>query len=103
MNGTTPELDYFRPIARNFKLLGDPMRLLILHSLKNGEMTVNEIVSLTGSSQPNISKHMAILHSAGLVNRRKSGTSVFFSIAAPFIFSLCDTVCSEAIDHTITR
>jgi DNA-binding transcriptional ArsR family regulator len=97
MTQEQPDLTKLTEIARNFRLLGDPMRLLILHTLKKGELTVNEVVAITGSSQPNISKHLAILNRAGLVRRRKEGTSVFFSIAAQFIFKLCDTVCAEAL------
>ena len=43
-------------VALRFKLLSDPMRLKILHSLQDGEKTVTQLVGLTGSSQPNISK-----------------------------------------------
>ncbi len=80
-------------IAQRFKLLGDPMRLQILHALREGELSVNELVQKIGASQPNISKHLAVLKSAGLVKRRKESNKAYFSIAAPFIFDLCDIVC----------
>ena len=80
--------------ALRFKLLSDPMRLKILHSLQEGEKTVTELVKMTGSSQPNISKHLNILKTTGMVKRRQESNQAFFSIAAPFIFDLCDIVCN---------
>ena len=80
-------------VAQKFKVLSDPIRLRILHELQNGEKTVNGLVTATGSSQPNISKHLALLRTAGLVHRRKQGNQAYFSIAAPYIFQLCDIVC----------
>ncbi len=81
-------------VALRFKLLSDPMRLKILHSLQDGEKTVTELVKMTGSSQPNISKHLNILRTTGMVKRRQESNQAFFSIAAPFIFDLCDIVCN---------
>ncbi len=81
-------------IARRFKLLSDPMRLKILHLLHHGEKSVTEIVEATGSTQPNISKHLAALRAGGMVRRRSESNLAYFSIAAPFIFDLCDIVCA---------
>ncbi|UZE95179.1 ArsR/SmtB family transcription factor [Alkalimarinus alittae] len=81
-------------IALRFKLLSDPMRLKILHSLQEGERSVNQLVALTGSSQPNISKHLNILRTSGMVKRRQESNQAFFSISAPFIFDLCEIVCN---------
>ncbi|MDX5300252.1 MAG: metalloregulator ArsR/SmtB family transcription factor [Gammaproteobacteria bacterium] len=82
-------------IAFRFRLLGDPMRLRILHALQEGERTVTELVEITGSSQPNISKHLSILRNAGIVRRRQEANLAWFTISAPFIFELCDIVCNS--------
>jgi DNA-binding transcriptional ArsR family regulator len=81
-------------VAGQFQVLSDPMRLKILHQLQQGEHTVSELVETTGGSQSNVSKHLSILRSAGLVSRRAEGNSAFFSIQAPFIFDVCDLVCN---------
>jgi len=57
-------------------------------------MTVNQIVDNLDGSQPNISKHLQILFDAGLVGRKRSGNSVFYRVADPFVFRLCKLVCS---------
>ncbi|KZZ42547.1 transcriptional regulator [Thalassolituus sp. HI0120] len=82
-------------IAQRFRLLADPMRLKILHQLQEGEKSVTELVKATGASQPNVSKHLSTLRSHGMVKRRQNGNMAFFSISAPFVFELCDTVCNS--------
>lgn len=82
-------------IAQRFRLLADPMRLKILHQLQEGEKSVTELVQATGASQPNVSKHLSTLRSHGMVKRRQEGNMAFFSIGAPFIFDVCNTVCNS--------
>ena len=85
--------DQLEVVSQRFRVLSDPMRLKILHNLRDGELTVGALVDRTGASQPNVSKHLSILRGAGLVNRRQEGNMAFFSIGAPFVFELCDIVC----------
>ncbi len=82
-------------VAGCFHALSDPTRLKILRALKNGRMTVHELVALFTWTQPNISKHLAVLVQAGLVKKSKEGFFVYYSIANTRIFSLCDTVCGH--------
>ncbi len=86
-------------VAQRFRLLSDPMRLRILHELQQGELSVGELVERTGASQPNISKHLSSLKNHQMVKRRQEGNMAYFSIAAPYIFSLCDTVCNSMRDE----
>lgn len=71
------------------------MRLRILHSLQPGEKTVTQIIEVTGASQANVSKHLAVLTRAEMVGRRKMGLNVFYSITDPVVFELCDLVCNK--------
>ncbi len=96
MNMTTEMLEL---VAQRFRLLADPMRLRILHELQDGECSVGELVIRTGASQPNVSKHLASLRSHSMVKRRQEGNMAYFSIAAPYIFALCDTVCNSMRDE----
>jgi len=80
-------------VARRFQVLGEPCRLRILQTLQGGAMTVNQIVGKLNGNQPNISKHLQILFDAGLVGRERSGNSVFYNIADPVVFRLCELVC----------
>lgn len=82
-------------VAGCFQALSDPTRLRILRSLKAGDRTVQELVAMFNCTQPNISRHLSILLSAGLVRRRKQGARVYYRIANPRIFPLCDRVCAH--------
>ena len=80
-------------IAQRFRVLGEPMRIKLLDRLREGEATVNELREALGASQQNVSKHLGVLHQAGIVRRTKQGTSVRYAIADESVFALCEQVC----------
>lgn len=80
-------------VAQRFKLLSEPTRLKLLMVLEPGEQNVTALVNRTGLTQANVSKHLALLMSAGMVDRRKEGVSTYYFIADPQIFDLCDLMC----------
>ena len=87
-------------VARRVAVLGEPMRLRLLHALVDGEMPGNALVAATGGTQANVSRHLQTLAEAGLVSRRKDGLQVYYAVADPSIFKLCDLVCSGLEKHT---
>jgi DNA-binding transcriptional ArsR family regulator len=80
-------------VAARFRAMGDATRLELLQLLMEDEKSVQELCSLTGMSQANISKHLSILADQGILNRRKQGLFVFYSVADTSIYQLCDLVC----------
>ncbi len=60
-----------------YRLLGDPFRLRLLALTREEELAVGELAELLGESQPNVSKHVAVLKRAGVVAVRKQATRVF--------------------------
>ncbi len=82
-------------VARRFRVLGEPMRIRILERLRGGEQTVQELTDAINASQQNVSKHLNILLDAGLVARRKEGTSALYAIANDSVFALCENVCGS--------
>jgi len=80
-------------IAARFRVLGEPMRIRLLDQLRDGEATVQELQEALGASQQNVSKHLGVLLSAGLVSRTKRGTSSVYAIADQGVFELCEQVC----------
>jgi DNA-binding transcriptional ArsR family regulator len=80
-------------IARRFRVLGEPMRIRILDRLRDGEATVNELTEALETSQQNVSKHLGVLHDAGIVSRRKDANHVRYSIADEGVLELCEQVC----------
>ncbi len=81
-------------IANRFKILSEPIRLQILHTLQDGEKSVGELALRVQSSQPNVSKHLKILQREGILGRRQSGNTAFYEIVDETIFALCETVCN---------
>jgi ArsR family transcriptional regulator len=82
-------------VAERFKLLSEPIRLQMLHALQEGQMSVNELTDAVKTSQPNVSKHLKMLHGAGVLKRIQEGNTVYYAIADESIFSLCETVCDS--------
>ena len=77
-------------IARQFRLLGEPMRLRILQAVCHAPRTVNDIVTATGSTQANVSKHLALLAAAGILKREKDGQCVYYGLRNRLVMQLCE-------------
>lgn len=84
-------------VAQRFRLLGDPTRLSILQCLEEQEMSVNDIVDALSASQPNISKHLQVLHAAGILGRRREANVIYYSVVDPAIPHLCKLVCDSTM------
>jgi DNA-binding transcriptional ArsR family regulator len=80
-------------VAQRFRVLGEPMRIMLLDQLRDGQATVGELQEALGASQQNVSKHLGVLLQAGMVSRAKAGTSSVFAIADDGVFELCELVC----------
>lgn len=82
-------------VARMFTLFSEPMRLALLQELKDGAQSVNALVAALGVSQAHVSRQLGILSDGGLLAREKRGAQVFYSIADPVVFVLCEQVCEK--------
>jgi DNA-binding transcriptional ArsR family regulator len=79
-------------VARRFHVLGETYRLRILQLLTRNDMTVGELVKKLDGNQPNVSKHLQILYQTGIVDRRREGTSIIYSLEDPSVSRLCELV-----------
>ncbi|NES98931.1 MAG: helix-turn-helix transcriptional regulator [Desertifilum sp. SIO1I2] len=84
-------------MADFFKVLSEVSRLHILCCLKSGAKNVTQIIEETGLGQANVSKHLKMLAQAGIVKRTQLGVSVYYEIANPYLFELCDLVCDSLL------
>jgi DNA-binding transcriptional ArsR family regulator len=80
-------------VAQRFRVLGEPMRIKLLDRLREGDATVGELQQALGASQQNVSRHLGILHDAGMVSRAKDGNHTRYTISDPDVFELCEQVC----------
>ena len=85
-------LQVFEQVAQYFGLLADPTRLRILSCLCTEERPVHEVVEKIGLTQANISRHLNILYRAGVVDRRREGSSVMYKVIDPNFVDICRTV-----------
>ena len=90
-------------IALRFRALGEVSRLSIIQTLQSGEMNVTDLVSKTNLSQPNVSRHLSVLVSAGLVGRRKDGLNVLYRIIDESLAEICAIVCKSVTNFSGLR
>lgn len=81
-------------VARVFKAMGDENRLTILSLLKEGESCACKLQEALGISQPTLSHHMRILLDAGLVDGRKEGKWIHYSLSESGRQRAKDLLCS---------
>jgi DNA-binding transcriptional ArsR family regulator len=83
-----PDLSLFK--AEFFKALGHPLRIRIVDELRDGEVGVNDLSARLDVEQSTLSQQLAVLRARNIVNARKDGLSVLYSIRDPEIFRLLD-------------
>lgn len=66
-------------MARYLRALAQPIRIQLLAQLRSGPQTVHELCDATATTQQNVSKHLGLLHDAGLVHRQQVGAQVVYS------------------------
>ena len=98
---SNPEFDLtiYQLQAEISKTLAHPLRLAILHNLKGGERTVNQLTQTIVARQSNISQHLALLRQRQIVKTRKNGTNIYYRVASPKISQACDMVREVLIEQ----
>jgi len=71
---------HYEARARIAKAMAHPSRLLIMDALAQQELCVCDLTELVGSDQSTVSKHLAVLRTAGIVELRKEGTMAFYRL-----------------------
>jgi DNA-binding transcriptional ArsR family regulator len=89
------ELSDLDRVASFFRAFSETTRLALLQELKAGERSVGELVESLHVTQANVSKQLRILHEAGLLSRKKKGTSVVYAICEPLVLDLCKLACDK--------
>lgn len=83
------------------KVLANEDRLLLLCQLTQGERNVGELEALTGIRQPTLSQQLGVLRDEGLVNTRRMGKFIFYSLASFEVVSVMQTLsglyCGQAL------
>jgi DNA-binding transcriptional ArsR family regulator len=87
--------------AEFFRALGHPARLRILELLRPGERTVSELQAELEIEASSVSQQLAVLRAKNIVDTRRAGTSVYYSVRDPQIFQLLDVAREIFNNHLI--
>jgi ArsR family transcriptional regulator len=93
--------NFYNLHAEMCKTISNPRRQAILDTIRKGEMTVSELIKKTGISQANLSQHLSILRSKGVVNTRRDGNNVYYSLSNLKIIKAYDLI-SEVLEDSAT-
>ena len=85
----------FEARARILKALAHPTRLFLVEELSRGEQCVADLTKLVGADVSTVSKHLAVLRNAGIVDDDKRGAMVFYRLRVPCALGFFD--CVESV------
>ncbi|HUV36279.1 MAG TPA: metalloregulator ArsR/SmtB family transcription factor [Patescibacteria group bacterium] len=85
-------------IARRLKAMADPSRLSLLHALCGGERNVTDLVTETGFSQANVSKHLRVLREEELVSTRRDRNMVYYRLTSELPREICGLI-GRSLEH----
>ena len=94
----------YRARAEIIRALAHPLRLEIVDLLAKGERCVEDIASAVGSERSNVSRHLMVLASADLLNSRKKGLNVYYSLKCSCVmnfFGCVERVLREQLDEKV--
>lgn len=94
-------LSRYKAQARVLKALAHPSRLLIVDELSRGERCVCELTELVGAEMPTVSRHLALLRAAGIVEDERRGTQVFYRLKASCVMDFFK--CVAAVEQAQQR
>lgn len=88
-------LAWYEARARIIKAMAHPSRLLILDELARGRYCVAELTAVVGSDVSTVSKHLAVLREAGIVEGKRSGAQIYYGLRVPCVLNFFG--CIEAV------
>lgn len=92
----TNKRNIFELQAEVCKTIANPKRLEIIHALKDGEKTVSELVEILGVPKANVSQHLAVMRTKGVLVNRRDGVNIHYSISNIKVIEAC-TLMKEVL------
>lgn len=94
--------DHYRRHAEICRVLTEPKRLMLLDALRAGPASVGTLAHVLGVSLPNASQHLGVLRNAGLVEGRRTGSSIAYELVEPAIVEAC-RIIDGIVEHRSAR
>lgn len=98
-NNANMDKEVFKLQAEICKTLANPKRLEIIAALKDGELSVGDLVEKLGITKANVSQHLAVLRQSRVVNTRRDGVNVYYSINNPKIIEACSLMKAVLLEQ----
>jgi len=86
--------------AEVIQAAGHPIRLAIIDFLKDGEQCVCDIARHVGAKRSNVSRHLAVMLKAGIVDCRKEGLKVIYTLKTPCVLNFLSCV-TDVLRHQV--
>lgn len=84
--------EIFQLQANTFKALANPKRLEIINLLRDQKLNVNQIIDMLDLPQANLSQHLSVLKSHGILSSQKKGKEVFYAVTSKKFVTACDLI-----------
>jgi len=98
-NNANMKKEVFILQAEICKTLANPKRLEIINALKDGELSVGDLVERLGITKANVSQHLAVLRQARVVDTRRDGVNIYYHINNPKILEACSLMKSVLMEQ----
>lgn len=98
----TPSREVFALHAQFCKVFSNPTRLRVMWELQRGERTVTDLADAIGVSLANLSQHLRVMRTIGVVTVRRDGQSLYYRAASPHFFAGCKRI-RLGIMEVVTR
>ncbi len=85
----------FEARSQIMKALAHPARLLIVDELSKNERCVNDLTAMIGADMSTVSRHLAVLKNAGIIQDKRQGAQVYYSLSIPCVMDFF--ACAEKI------
>jgi ArsR family transcriptional regulator len=98
----TPSAEVFALHAQFCKVFSNPTRLRVMCELQHGERTVTDLADAIDVSLANLSQHLRVMRTIGVVTARREGQSLYYHSASPHFFAGCTRI-RQGILEVMTR
>ncbi len=96
-----PEAELLKLHAEYCKVVANESRLAMLYELKEGELSVGDLAERVGLSLTNVSQHLRLMRGRGLVNSRRDGRTVYYSVANQKLVTACQLIREALVEQRL--
>lgn len=85
------------------RALSHPVRLELIHLLRDGPKRVGDLAQITRNNQGTVSRHLAVLRNSGILTAQQHGRDILYQLIDPRISDLCDLIRQVLVEQAFRR